>query len=153
MGSLCSVVVNVLDCDIIVSNGWLCFTACHPLQVIKCLILYTHIYIYIYIYVYIVNHRQTVSLYNNSSVWLDTRDGSNQPNFNVRSITYLPSADPKQAREFNVYVLTSVCLHFTLSDTEVFNFLEEICISDKICKRIVLGKNLFKNLGLFVCAL
>ena len=37
-----------------------------------------HIYIkhmykgYIYIYMYIVIHRQTVSLYHNSSVWLDT---------------------------------------------------------------------------------
>ena len=29
-------------------------------------------YIYIYIYIYIVLHRQTVSLYHNSSVWLDT---------------------------------------------------------------------------------
>ena len=29
-------------------------------------------YIYIYIYIYIVIHRQTVSFYQNSSVWLDT---------------------------------------------------------------------------------
>ena len=29
------------------------------------------IYIYIYIYIYIVIHRQTASLYHNSSVWLD----------------------------------------------------------------------------------
>ena len=28
--------------------------------------------VYIYIYIYIVIHRQTVSLYHNSSVWLDT---------------------------------------------------------------------------------
>ena len=28
--------------------------------------------LYIYIYMYIVIHRQTVSLYHNSSVWLDT---------------------------------------------------------------------------------
>ena len=32
------------------------------------------IYIYIYIYIYIVIHRQTVSVYHNSSVWLDTYD-------------------------------------------------------------------------------
>ena len=31
-------------------------------------------YIYIYIYIYIVIHRQTVSFYQNSSVWLDTQD-------------------------------------------------------------------------------
>ena len=31
-----------------------------------------NIYIYIYIYIYIVIHRQTVSLYHNSSGWLDT---------------------------------------------------------------------------------
>ena len=32
------------------------------------------VYIYIYIYIYIVIHRQTVSFYQNSSVWLDTQD-------------------------------------------------------------------------------
>ena len=36
-------------------------------------------------YMYIVMHRQTVSLYHNSSVWLDTQDVScwdrNPPNF------------------------------------------------------------------------
>ena len=41
--------------------------------------------IYIYIYIYIVIHRQTVSLYHNSSLQLDTQDASswdrNQPNF------------------------------------------------------------------------
>ena len=33
-------------------------------------------YIYIYIYIYIVIHRETVSLYHNFSVWLDTQDVS-----------------------------------------------------------------------------
>ena len=41
--------------------------------------------IYIYIYIYIFNHKRTVSLYHNSSVWLDTLDTSsldrNPPNF------------------------------------------------------------------------
>ena len=32
-------------------------------------------------------------------------------------------------REFNVYVLTSFRLHFTLSETEVFHSLEELCIT------------------------
>ena len=32
------------------------------------------IYIYIYIYIYVVIHRQTVSFYQNSSVWLDMQD-------------------------------------------------------------------------------
>ena len=43
--------------------------------------------VYIYIYIYIVINRQTVSLYHNSSVWLDTRDASswdrNPPNFTL----------------------------------------------------------------------
>ena len=46
-----------------------------------------HIYIYIYIYIYIVIHRQTVSLYHNSSVWLDMYDAwswdRNLPNFSL----------------------------------------------------------------------
>ena len=32
--------------------------------------------VYIYIYIYIVIHRQTVSLYHNSSVWIDAQDAS-----------------------------------------------------------------------------
>ena len=31
-------------------------------------------YLYIYIYIYIYSHPQTVSFYQNSSVWLDTLD-------------------------------------------------------------------------------
>ena len=33
---------------------------------------HTHTHIYIHIYIYIVIHRQTVSFYQNSIVWLDT---------------------------------------------------------------------------------
>ena len=43
----------------------------------RCSVLWIPIYIYIYIYIYIVIHRQTVSFYQNSSVWLDTQDASN----------------------------------------------------------------------------
>ena len=38
--------------------------------------IYVCLYIYIYIYIYIVIHRQTVSLCDKSSVWLDTWDAS-----------------------------------------------------------------------------
>ena len=45
--------------------------------------MYISVNIHIYIYIYIVNHRQTVSLYHNSSVQLDKQDASswdrNQP--------------------------------------------------------------------------
>ena len=37
-------------------------------------LLMIYIYIYIYIYICIVIHRQTVSFYQNSSVWLDRLD-------------------------------------------------------------------------------
>ena len=38
-----------------------------------------NIYMYeLYIYIYIVIHRLTVSLYQNSSVWLDTQDASSR---------------------------------------------------------------------------
>ena len=39
--------------------------------------IYIYIYVCIYIYIYIVIHWQTVSLYHNSSVWLDTWDAPN----------------------------------------------------------------------------
>ena len=53
-----------------------------------CIYIYIYIYIYthshryicvdIYKYIYIVIHRQTVSFYQNSSVWLDTQDARSQ---------------------------------------------------------------------------
>ena len=54
---------------------------------------HTYIYIYIYIYVYIVIHRETVSFYQNSSVWLDTQDAQSQdrnpPNFTLDEVLEL----------------------------------------------------------------
>ena len=48
--------------------------------------------IYMYIYIYIVIHRQTVSLYHNSSAWLDTKGASrwdrNSQNFTLDSVSY-----------------------------------------------------------------
>ena len=50
----------------------------------------THIYIFIYIYIFI--HRQAVSLYHNTSVWLDTQDASswdrNPPNFTLDMVSH-----------------------------------------------------------------
>ena len=47
---------------------------------------------YIYIYIYIVIYRQTVSLYYNTSVWLDMQDTSswdrNPPNFTLDLVSY-----------------------------------------------------------------
>ena len=41
----------------------------------------------LHIYIYIVIHRQIISLYHNSSVWLDTQDASSHnrypPNFTL----------------------------------------------------------------------
>ena len=52
-----------------------------------------YIYIYIYMYMYIAPHRQTVSLYHNCSVWLDTQDASrwdwNPHNFTLYMVTNL----------------------------------------------------------------
>ena len=44
------------------------------------------------------------------------------------NITLQPAASPTQDREFNIYVLTSFCLHFTLLETKVLNLLKELCI-------------------------
>ena len=45
------------------------------------------------------------------------------------NVTPQLSADPTQAREFNVNVLTSNYLHFTLSETEVVSSYEELAKS------------------------
>ena len=62
---------------------------------ILCVIIYIYIFfgmyilcndMYIYIYIYIVIHRQTVSFYQNSSVWLDTQD-RNPSNFTLDCVS------------------------------------------------------------------
>ena len=49
--------------------------------------------VYIYIYIYIVIHTETVSLYHNYSVWLDTQDAwswdRNLPNLTLDLVSYL----------------------------------------------------------------
>ena len=78
------------------------------------------------IYIYIVIHKQIVSLYQNSSVWLDTRDDSswdrNPADFYVIRISY-----PKpivilslSKGTFYVYIFT-----YTLSASGVLNSWEE----------------------------
>ena len=92
----------------------------------------------IYIYIYIVIHRQTVSFYQNSSVWLDTQDAQsldrNQSKFTVRL-----SLRPLSQQAYHVWLrglLRYLCinsssllfLHFyTLSATRVLNYFEELC--------------------------
>ena len=50
------------------------------------------LFVYIYIYKYCVIHRQTVSLYHNYSVWLDTENasswGRDLPNFTLALVLY-----------------------------------------------------------------
>ena len=99
------------------AKNWPCVTSYLHRGIDKCIYIYIYIYIYIHIYIYIVIHRQTVSLYHNSSVRLDTWDTSswdqNPPDFTSDWWhTSQPAIYPTQAKEFNVYVLTSVCLHY-----------------------------------------
>ena len=52
----------------------------------------SNVYINIYIYIYIVIHRQTVSFYQNSSVWLDTQDARSR------------DRNPSTLRLTNIYI-------------------------------------------------
>ena len=54
-----------------IDTGRACRRSCFILTVGNLSIAFN---IFIYIYIYIVIHRQTVSFYQNSSVWLDTQD-------------------------------------------------------------------------------
>ena len=90
-------------------------------------------YIYIHIYIYIVIHRQTFSLYHNTSVWLDMWDAPswdwNLPNF---TLGWWPTLRPSLRLNFSLRITACasnfVCLHFALSDAKVLNFIEELCI-------------------------
>ena len=99
-------------------------------------------YIYIYIYIYIVIHRQTVSFYQNSSVWLDTQDARsrdrNPSHFTLDCISdHLGTKQTTLAKEILRYFLfletaaaAFVYIFFnTLSATRVLNSFEELCIT------------------------
>ena len=95
---------------------------------------------YIYIYIYIVIHRQTVSFYQNTSVWLDTQDARsrdrNTSNFMLDCVSdHSATKRTTLAKGILKYFIfrnsSSVCLHFfnTLSATRVLNSFEELCIT------------------------
>ena len=71
---------------------------------------FSFIYIYIYIYIYIVIHRQTVSFYQNSLVWLDTQDARsrNPSNFTLNKFqTSRPPSGPRWLREYLRYLFSN----------------------------------------------
>ena len=90
----------------------------------------------IYIYIYIVIHRQTVSFYQNSSVWLETQDARSQ-DWNPSNLDWVSDLSATKRTTlakgiFKVFTLATaaVCLHFyTLSATRVLNSFEELCIT------------------------
>ena len=74
-----------------------------------------HFCVCVYIYIYIVIYRQTVSLYHNSSVWLDTRDASSWDRnpadlMLVGHLTPQLSSSRCKQRNFKVYILC-VCIY------------------------------------------
>ena len=83
---------------------WLLINSLRLINVKFCL--YIYIYIYIYIYSLIAMYRQTVSLYHNSSVWLDTQDPSswdrNPSKFTLDLVSYYSaSSDARQLVNYN----------------------------------------------------
>ena len=80
--------------------------------------IYLNVYIYIYIYIYIVIHRQTVSFYQNSSVWLDTQDARsrdrNPSNLTLDKVSDLSTTKrTKLAQEiFKVFILATAAAAF-----------------------------------------
>ena len=76
---------------IYIYNSWSNFARTH-----------STIYIYIYIYIYIVIHRRTVSLYHNSSAWLDmleSRSWDRNPASSNANPRFYHSATRKLAKE------------------------------------------------------
>ena len=90
--------------------------------------------LFLYIYIYNID-RQTVSLYHNSSVGLDTPDASswnwNLLNFTLDLVSYRSAISVTYVSLWikRYYVVAYVCLHFALPDTKVLNSYEELCIT------------------------
>ena len=77
----------------------------------------THTHTHIYIYIYIVIHRQTVSFYQNSSVWLDTQDARsrdrNPSNFTLDCASDHSTTLAKGILRYFIFRnSSSLCLHF-----------------------------------------
>ena len=96
--------------------------------------------LYIYIYIYIVIHRQTVSFYKNSSVWLDTQEArsrdQNSSNFTLDCVSDLSATKQTTLAKgiLRYFILATaaaafVYIFYTLSATRVLNSLEELCIT------------------------
>ena len=92
------------------------------------------------IYIYRVIHRQTVSFYQNSSLWLDTQDARsrdrNPSNFTLDCVSdHSGTKRTTLAKGILRYFIfrnrsSSLCLHFfnTLSATRVLTSFKELCI-------------------------
>ena len=103
---------------------------------------------------------QTVCFSYHFSMWLDTLQARIETGLTLRQtdhITPQTAADLTKAGELNVYELTSVCLHFTLPETEVLNSLEELCIArmatiDSLTKVLnALGRSIYIVIYIYIC--
>ena len=77
----------------------------------------------IYLYIYIVIQRQTVSLYQNSSVWRDPSSWDRNPG-DFKSVGYL---NPELSLISTKGLFFRYIFMCTLSATGVLNSLEELC--------------------------
>ena len=91
-------------------------------------------------YIYIVIHRQTVSFYQKSSVWLDTQDARswdrNPSNFTLDYVSDLSATKRTTLAKgiLRYFILATaaaafVCIFYTLSATRVLNSFEKLCIT------------------------
>ena len=89
----------------------------HTKKVWKCIVCTS------YIYIYIVINRQTVSLYRNSSVWLDASSWDrNPPNFTLDLISY-HSGDIRQLRNFKALCSSFRLFTFCLIEYQSDHFI------------------------------
>ena len=100
--------------------------------------------VYAFTTIYIVIHRQTVSFYQNSSVWLDTQDARsrdrNPSNFPLDCVSDHSSTKrttlAKGILRYILFLETAaaafVYIFYTLSATRVLNSFEELCITQAV---------------------
>ena len=87
----------------------------------------------IYLSIYIVIHRQTVLLYYNSSMWLDTQSALswdwNPSDFTKSDILlHIHQQTQHKWRDFTYMYYFSFVYIYTLNGYQVLNSLEELCI-------------------------
>ena len=104
------------------------------IYIYKCIYIYIYMYvcIYIYTYIYIVIHRYTISLYHNSSMWLDLLDTSNWDRKQICQLDILPLSQQHSQCKWKYFLHISFYVY-------IISYLESSILAKRYCISAYMG--------------